>query len=245
MKNKTINFLFTFILMFAFLMIPTTIFNNVTQVEAAVKLNKNSATLNVGDTLKLKVTGTKKTVIWSSTNKKVAKVTSKGKVKALKSGKCYIKATVGKKTYKCKIVVVNSSSEDLMQVSSNELETLLGHSTSLTVTFESDEGNLNWEVVSEPSDGALHLFWDDWNGNNCALYLYPTELGTYKIKITNSINDESELVYVYVTDTAFNECFDVSTLNLNVKTWAEDPAELWIYVDSAYASGIIFYSEEI
>ena len=55
-----------------------------------VTLNKKKATLVVGAkltlTAKLKPTGAKTTLTWTSSNKKVAKVTSKGVVKALKKG---------------------------------------------------------------------------------------------------------------------------------------------------------------
>ncbi len=70
-----------------------------------VKLNKTKATIYVGKTVKLKVKNTKKKVKWSTSNKKVATVTKKGKVKGKKAGKATITAKVGKKKYKCKIKV--------------------------------------------------------------------------------------------------------------------------------------------
>lgn len=73
---------------------------------ATPKLNKKTATIYVGKTIKLKVTNAKK-VKWSSTKKSVATVNNKGKVTAKKAGKCTIKAKVGKNTYKCKITVKN------------------------------------------------------------------------------------------------------------------------------------------
>lgn len=80
--------------------------NNVMEVNAAtVKLNKKTATLIEGKTLVLKVTGTKKKVTWKSSNKKVATVTSTGKVTAKKKGTATITAKVGNKTLKCKVTV--------------------------------------------------------------------------------------------------------------------------------------------
>ena len=79
-------------------------------VEAAtVKLNATKKTIQVGKTTTLKVKGTSKKVTWSSSNKKIATVTSKGKVKGIKSGTCVIRAKVNKKTYKCKITVKKAS----------------------------------------------------------------------------------------------------------------------------------------
>ncbi len=82
-------------------MIPTT------SVSAAkkVKLNKTKATIYVGKTVILKLKNNKKKIKWSSSNKKVATVTKKGKVKGKKAGKATITAKVGKKKYKCKITV--------------------------------------------------------------------------------------------------------------------------------------------
>lgn len=76
-----------------------------TKVNAAMKLNVKSKTLEVGQSITLKVKGTKKKVKWSSSNKKVASVTKKGKVTAKKVGSATIKAKIGKKTLKCKIKV--------------------------------------------------------------------------------------------------------------------------------------------
>ena len=80
-----------------------------TNVNAAAKtkLNKTKATVYVGKTVKLKLKNkhTKKKVKWKSTNKKVASVSKKGKVKGKKPGKATVIAKVGNKKYKCKITV--------------------------------------------------------------------------------------------------------------------------------------------
>lgn len=77
-----------------------------------VTLNKTSASLFVGEGLKLKATVTKnavyKAVSWTTSNKKVATVSSKGYVKAVVKGKCTVKATAkdgSKKSAKCTITV--------------------------------------------------------------------------------------------------------------------------------------------
>ena len=77
-----------------------------TSVSAAkIKLNKTKLTLTQGKKYRLKIKGTKKKVKWSSTKKSVATVNKKGVVTAKKKGTAYIKAKVGKKTYKCKVTV--------------------------------------------------------------------------------------------------------------------------------------------
>ncbi len=72
---------------------------------ATIRLNKKTVTLQVGKSVTLKIKGTSKKVTWSSTNKKVATVTKKGKVTAKKAGKATIVAKVGGKKYKCKLTV--------------------------------------------------------------------------------------------------------------------------------------------
>lgn len=77
----------------------------IVQVEAAVKLNKSSATLIKGQSVTLKITGSKKSVKWSSNKNSVAAVSQKGKVVAKKKGTATITATIGKKKYTCKVSV--------------------------------------------------------------------------------------------------------------------------------------------
>jgi len=80
---------------------------SVTTAEAAVKLNKTSATVFVGNSLQLKMKGisSTKTVTWKSSNTKVATVSTTGLVTTLKSGTVTISAKVDKKTYKCAVKV--------------------------------------------------------------------------------------------------------------------------------------------
>lgn len=75
------------------------------QAATKVKLNKTKAYVTKGDKLQLKVTGTSAKVKWSSSNKKIATVTSKGVVKGGKKGTATITAKVNGKTFKCKVTV--------------------------------------------------------------------------------------------------------------------------------------------
>lgn len=82
------------------------------EVKAAkkVKLNKTKITLKVGQKKTLKVTPVTKKVKWSTSKKSVASVSQKGVVKAKTKGKAVITAKVGKKKYKCKVMVVKANS---------------------------------------------------------------------------------------------------------------------------------------
>lgn len=76
---------------------------------ASIQLNKKNVTLTVGQSTTLKVKGTTKKVTWTSSDKKVATVTKKGKVVAKQQGKATIYAKVAKKKLKCKVVVRKKS----------------------------------------------------------------------------------------------------------------------------------------
>ena len=73
---------------------------------ATVKLNTTEKKLVIGDTYKLKVRNTEKSVKWISSNPKVAKVSKTGLVTAQKAGKTTITAKVGKKKLTCKVTVI-------------------------------------------------------------------------------------------------------------------------------------------
>ena len=80
--------------------------------EAAVKLNKKTATVYVGEKVTIKLSGvaiSKQTFKSSKTD--IAKVDKKGVVTGVKAGKCNITITdtKTKKNYTCKITVKNYS----------------------------------------------------------------------------------------------------------------------------------------
>ncbi len=106
MKNDQKCFKKIGVLLTTFLLIVMCLAVDTTTVSAAkIKLSKTKITLTQGKKYQLKVKGTKKKAKWSSTKKSVATVNKKGVVTAKKKGTAYIKAKVGKKTYKCKVTV--------------------------------------------------------------------------------------------------------------------------------------------
>ena len=75
------------------------------QAKTAV-ISQKTAYMAKGDTLQLKMKNTTKKVTWSTSNKKVAAISSKGKVTAKKVGKATITARIaGNKVGTCKITV--------------------------------------------------------------------------------------------------------------------------------------------
>lgn len=101
--------LFVIVVMSLFIL-PTANFEAATKV----KLNKTKATIEVGKSLTVKINGTKSKVTWTSTNKKVATVSNKGKVVAKKTGTAKIKAKVDGKTYTCTIKVKAPELEEIV-----------------------------------------------------------------------------------------------------------------------------------
>lgn len=82
------------------------LYNN--KVEAAtIKLNKTKITLDLGMSYTLKVSGTTKTVKWTSSDKKIVDVTNKGKITALAEGTATITASVSSKKLTCKVTVTD------------------------------------------------------------------------------------------------------------------------------------------
>lgn len=75
------------------------------EAAAKAKISKKSATLCVGETLQLKLSGGTGKVTWSSNKKKVASVSKNGLVTAKKKGSCVITAKQNGKSYKCKLTV--------------------------------------------------------------------------------------------------------------------------------------------
>lgn len=105
MKKKLIT-VFVVLTLFIFLY---RIAGNV-QAVRKVQLSQTNLTLKEGEKKKLNVTGTKKKVIWTVNKKSVASVTKKGVVKAKKKGNAVITAKVGKRSYQCKVDVIENTS---------------------------------------------------------------------------------------------------------------------------------------
>lgn len=139
------------------------------QAASKVKLNKSKIRLCAGDTFRLKVSGTKRKVTWSSSNRRIAKVSRKGLVTALKAGEASITAKVGKKKLTCKVVVrkcpvieplpfdptiivVKKPILYLYPEADTELTVTLGKPEALTVSYPAYGDG--WRVLARP-DGTL------------------------------------------------------------------------------------------
>lgn len=108
MAKKLVYLLAVILMLSYFLPYNVPLIMMTTTVQAAtVSINKKSAELVVGDTLQLKISGTKNKITWATDNKSVATVNKSGLVTAKAKGKATITATVNNKKYKCKVTVIN------------------------------------------------------------------------------------------------------------------------------------------
>ncbi len=103
MKNlKKILGIFLIITLLLSFTIP---FNKKSVNAATLKLNEKKITLSAGKSINLKVSGTDKTVKWSTSEKMVAVVSQKGKVTGKNAGTVIITAKVGKQNLQCRVTV--------------------------------------------------------------------------------------------------------------------------------------------
>lgn len=84
--------------------------SNSTYAATKVELSHSSLVLHYGSTVSISMKGTKERVVWSSSNNKVASVSSNGRIKAnikaKREGKATITARIGKKKYTCNVEVL-------------------------------------------------------------------------------------------------------------------------------------------
>lgn len=109
-------------------------------------ISPTSVTLNVRGSKTLKLAYNKKKVKWSSSNKKIVTINSKGKVTAKKTGKATIYAKVGKKRYSRKVTVVNpklSASKAMIYVGAKK-----------TLKLNKAYGTVKW-TSSKPSVASV------------------------------------------------------------------------------------------
>ena len=164
--------------------VPNLPVNSVETVYAATKkpkLNYTKKTIYEGKTFTLKVSGTKNKVKWSTSNKKIATVNSKGVVKGIKEGNATITAKIDKKSLKCKVevkskvvnvekIVLNKESIELKIGQSTKISATIkpSNATNKTLKWKSDNKNVaivdNKGLVKGVSDGTAIITVSSANG---------------------------------------------------------------------------------
>ena len=131
-----------------------------TPVKPSVKLDKTSLTLTKGKTYTLKttVTGTNKTVSWSSSNASVASVDKNGKVTAKTKGTATITAKVDGVSTSCK-VTVNEPTKTTIKLDKTKVTLGAGEPCTLKATVNPSQ-KVTWtssnpKLVKVDSNGKL------------------------------------------------------------------------------------------
>lgn len=119
-----------------------------------IQLNKKSMTLIVGKTKRLKVKGASSGIQWKSSDKKIASVDSKGKVKAKAKGKTKITATVKGKSLTCKVKVESPVLSDTALTMYEGEEAYL----ELKGCQHEAEWYVDDEEIAEIEDGDLYAY---------------------------------------------------------------------------------------
>ncbi len=146
---------------------------------AKVSLNKTSVTITKGYQTTLKVSGTSSTVKWSTGDKSIATVTSKGKVVGKGVGTTYIYAKVSNTTLKCKVKVVAAK----ITASSSNVMLDKGETKTVTMTVKGSHSGLSVGSTNKKVATASWVKPVNWDGDKIKLKITATGYGDAKIKV--------------------------------------------------------------
>jgi len=155
-------------------------------------ITKSSINVGRGYTKSLSVVGVKNGGTWSSSNKSIATVSSKGVVKGKKNGTCYIKYTLKTgKVLKCKVKVVNPVTCSVSYVSEaaiyNDCGVKFTNYTNKKITYiklnikQYDNkgsrlynGPYDWYYVNDTLPANSYDVWEFWvsdDAKKCTAYI--------------------------------------------------------------------------
>lgn len=178
------------------------------------KLNQTSVTLTKGYTTMLSVSNASDTVTWSTGDRSIVTVSSKGRIVGLNPGTTYIYAKTGSTTLKCKVTVV--ASKITANKSSVTLDTV---GATATVTFTVKGSHSGIMVSSTDSSVATADFSSAiWDGDNVTVKITATGSGNAKIKVYNE--NYQSTCYKYV---------DVSVEDIQIKLFTDSEAKVYGY----------------
>ncbi len=162
--------------------------NNPFAAQAAAAISKTKATIYNGKTLQLKITGTTKTVRWSSSDNTVAKVSQKGLVTALKVGTATITAKAGGKKLNCRVTVKSPLSSDALK-----LNLYVGATKYVTLTYKL-RGSLR---LKKYDSSVLDCSLGKISAGKCVLTIKTLRPGKQTLVVSNS--KTSDVVKIKVT----------------------------------------------
>ena len=184
---KSLLSLFLAVMMVASLMV-------IPSSAASISLSKSSVTLTKGYQTTLSVSGTSSTVTWSTGDKSVATVTSKGKVVGKGVGTTYIYAKVSNTTLKCKVKVVAAK---ITASSSNVTFDKAGDTKTVTMTVKGSHSGLTVGSTDKSVATASWVRPIEWDGDKIKIKITAKGEGTAKIKVY--LKNYPSTCYKYIT----------------------------------------------
>lgn len=192
------------------------------------KLSKTSVTVTKGYQTTLSVSNASGAVTWSTGDKSIATVSSKGKVVGKGPGTTYVYAKTGSTTLKCKVKVVAS------KITANKSSVTLDKiGDTATVTFTVKGSHSGITVGSTNSSVATASFSPArWDGNNVTVKITAKGAGTARIKVYNKNYSSTCYKYVDVTvkDTAASNA--ILPYTRDVKVNAGESYDLQVYAQN-------------
>lgn len=175
----------------------------------AMAINKKKTIIYKGLTQKLKVIGATKKVKWSSSNKKVATVNSKGVVTAKKKGTAIVTAKVGKKKFKCKVTVKVPN----YQLNKTKTSVKKGKNVQLKIKYApkyTKWSSSNKKVATVNSKGLV-------TAKKAGKTTITAKIGKKKLRCKVTVD---ALTYVYAFATGDADVFNLKngTLTINLST---------------------------
>ncbi|MGN0467929.1 MAG: lectin-like protein [Acutalibacteraceae bacterium] len=160
----------------------------------SVRFAQTSATVYYGSTKTLTVLNTTSKITWSTSNKAVATVSSKGVVTGKGLGSCTITAKIGSKSYKCKVTVKDRNQKASVSLKTTDGGIFLYGTNSVTASFvlksypaskvtvyivNTDGSSVYKKTFTSVKKGTTYKF--NWNGKKSDGKVVPA--GSYRMKV--------------------------------------------------------------
>lgn len=160
----------------------------------SVRFAKTSASVYYGSTTTLNLLNNTKKITWSTSNKSVATVSSKGVVSGKGLGSCTITAKVGSKSYKCKVTVIDRNQKASVSLKTTDGGIFLYGTNSVTAAFvlksysaakvtvyivNTDGSGVYKKTFTNAKKGTIYKF--NWNGKKSDGKVVPA--GSYRMRV--------------------------------------------------------------